>query len=123
MIKTNLNDMAVVIASELQQYANGVSEEVKAVTRDVAKQCLREIKDRSPRLTGKYRSGWTETVTEENSARISIEIHNQTKPWLAHLLEFGHAKRGGGRVNGTPHIRPAAEKAEQNLIDKIKVIV
>ena len=41
-------------------------------------------------------------------------------PWLPHLLEHGHAKRDGGRVEAKPHIASAEAKAEEQLLKDIK---
>ena len=47
-------------------------------------------------------------------------VHNKNKPQIAHLLEYGHAKRNGGKVDSTPHIRPAEAEYTEEFVEAVK---
>lgn len=108
------DDLGKVIGAELQAYAKKITEDVKESAQAAAKFAESELKREgvSPKLTGDYKKGWRSQVSFENSQEIRMTVFNKTDYQLTHLLEHGHAKRGGGRVEAKPHIGPTEEKAE-----------
>ena len=106
-----MQDIAAQINRILSEYGDEVRREMKPVIKDVAEQGVRHLKKGSPKRPGTgrhYASGWRVKV-EEKRLEVSATLYNSTKPGLTHLLEKGHAKRGGGRVDGIRHIEPVEE--------------
>lgn len=69
----------------------------------------------------KDKSSWVATKQEESSQSLQMVVHSKDRYQLAHLLEKGHAKGGGGRVAARPHIAPAEQEGVellQSLIEK-----
>lgn len=122
-MKTTVDGLADAIAKELAEYSQDVTDGLKKSVKQVAKGCKEEIVQNSHVKTGDYQKGWGTKVNYEGSDDIRITILNRTDYQLTHLLEHGHAKAGGGRVEGKPHIAPAEQHAEEKLMKKVKVVV
>lgn len=116
-------NLADTIVSEMSSYNQQLTDAIKVEVRKTAKECAADIKKASPKLTGDYRKGWSTKVVYESDEDIRARVYNRTDYQLAHLLEHGHAKIGGGRVEGRPHIRPAEEAAIRKLQGRVKVRV
>lgn len=123
MQRIRADALAAAIMQELSEYSQEVTDQLKEEVLAAAEGCVEEIKMKAPVCTGKYKRGWKFKVVYESNEDIRILIYNSAKPQITHLLENGYAKRTGGRVSGTPHIRPAEENAEERLLKKVKVIV
>lgn len=119
----SIEDLADVIAAELESYQQEVADGLKADIKQVGKEVVQELKATSPKLTGDYAKGWKVKTMFENDQNIRVRIHNPKEYYLTHLLEYGHAKQGGGRVEGKPHIRIAEQKAIEKLLRKVKILV
>lgn len=117
---TQVDDLAAQIVAELSQYTDEVAIEVKQACKDVSKGMTENIRRDSPKKTGDYAKGWKAKIEFEDKNNIRITTYNATDYQLTHLLEFGHAKVNGGRVEGKPHIAPNEEKAKAELVKRIE---
>ena len=115
---TSVDNLADEIMKGLTEYAELAEEGMKKAVKKTAKSVKDEISANAPKRTGKYAKSWATKKTGENSHSLEITVHSKNRYQLAHLLEKGHAKRGGGRVSGKPHIAPAEEKGVQ-LFEKL----
>lgn len=123
MAKVSIDGLAAAVAKELAEYSQDVADGVKKEVKQVAKEMVQDLKQTSPRDSGEYASGWREKTEFESAEDIRERVYNAKKPQLTHLLEYGHAKQNGGRVNGKPHIGPAEQAAEKKLTNGVKVVV
>ena len=116
------SDLARAIADSLKEYTEEVSQAIREEVDDTANDIKTGIVAGAPVKSGKYKKGWKITK-RDNKGVTSRIIHNAKVPGLPHLLEHGHAKRGGGRVAGHPHIAPAAEPRLKQMVENIKRIL
>ncbi len=113
--RVSIDQMADVIMEELNKFSETGIEEVKKAVKHGGKIVKDDINASAPVRTGKYAKSWTYRVTAEDSSSIEVTVYSPSRYMLAHLLENGHAKRGGGRVRAIPHIAPAQDHAEQEI--------
>lgn len=104
------------IAKIMAEYSKEVEVNLDLAKTTIAKQTAQNLKETSPKGDrDSYAKGWT--VSNVNGKQV---VHNKTDYRLTHLLENGHAKVNGGRVDGIPHIRPAEEKAIEDFSNAVK---
>lgn len=117
--KCTIDNLAKTIMEGLQEYADVASEDVKTAVRKAGKNVKAEISANAPKRTGAYAKSWAVKTEKETAHSLEVVVHSKNRYQIAHLLEHGHAKRGGGRVAGIPHIAPAEEKAVKQLEEDI----
>ena len=111
-----IDQLADTVMKGLQEYAKLATDDLKTDVQKAAKTVQTQIKDTAPRKTGRYAKSWTSKKTKETSDSIEYTVHSKNRYMLTHLLENGHAKRGGGRVRAIPHIAPAEAAGAEQLV-------
>ncbi len=114
-----VDDLAGEIVLAVRTYTEEVGAAIEEAVKETARALAADLRETSPKKTGEYAKGWT----YRKEAPGSYRVYNKKRPQLTHLLEHGHAKAGGGRVEGRPHIKPAKERHIPQLERKIAQIL
>ncbi len=125
MTTIKIDQLAAEIARGLAEYSQDVVEKVNVSSEKVGKAAVKRLKKTSPRrpppVGGKYAKSWAMKTEPEVGQPHTRIIHAKAPHYrLTHLLEYGHAKVGGGRVEGRPHIRPAEEMVIQEFVQEVE---
>lgn len=120
--KTTTDQLTAAVSKILDEYGEDVKSNLKEIVAKLSKEGAKAVRSASKSTyggTGKYASGWRSRL---DTGRLSSQgiIYNARVPGLPHLLEYGHAKRGGGRVSGRPHIKPVEEKLISEFEREVK---
>lgn len=118
--RVKIGELASTIMQGLEEYKNLVTDEMKDACKEAGDLAKKEIKANAPVKTGKYKKSWTSKKVEETANSVQYIVHSPKRYQIAHLLENGHAKRNGGRTKAIPHIKPAENKAVEQLEKDIK---
>ena len=108
------------VSELLEEYADVTAETLKTAVNNAGNLAKKEIQATAPKQTGQYAKSWKARKTRETATNYQVTVYSSSRYRLAHLLEHGHAKRNGGRVRAFPHIAPAEEKAEDQLLSELE---
>ena len=118
--KVSIDQLADAVNEQLQEYNKLSAKVVKAAVTKAGNAVKKDIGANAPKKAGRYAKSWRTKKTKETSTELQVTVYSPSRYMLAHLLEHGHAKRGGGRVRAIPHIAPAEEAAEEVLMKDIE---
>lgn len=115
-----MDQMADALAQTMSEYAGLSNEVMKECVKSVSQSVKKDIQESAPVKTGKYKKSWAAKKVQENANSLTMSVHSRDRYQIAHLLEHGHAKRGGGRVQAVPHIAPAEGRGAEELTARIE---
>lgn len=120
MAGVSIDAMADAIMEGLLEYADMATDEMKVAVKKAAKTVKKDIQAGAPVKSGAYSKSWAVKTMNQSSNKLELVVHSKNRYQLAHLLEKGHAKRGGGRVGGKSHIAPAEQHGIEQLEQDIE---
>lgn len=115
-----IDQLAAAVMDGLKEYADLATEDLKKAVRKAGTSVKKDIQENAPKDTETYAKSWAAKKIKESANSLELVVHSRNRYQLSHLLEFGHAKRGGGRVSGKAHIAPAEERAVETLEQEIE---
>jgi len=122
MADINIDDFAREMTDMIREYTEDVSAAIDAEVDNTAIKVLKEVKRLARKRSGEYARTFVITNKSLPGNRKYV-VWNKKHYRRVHLLEYGHAKVGGGRVRAYPHLDPAHRRYGLTMPDRIKRII
>ena len=119
MSKVTIDNLANTVMKGLEEYSKLATRDLKSTVKKSADTVRNRIKETAPKRYGKYQKSWAIKKERDTANSLKLVVHSKNRYQLAHLLEYGHVKRNGGRVSGKPHIAPAEQEGIQSFEKEI----
>ena len=121
MSDIQIDQLAETISTGLQKWSRGIEENVKVAVDETMKKLVADTKRDAPVKTGDYKKAISSKVTSNKDGEYQKTWFVKAPHYrLTHLLENGHAKRGGGRVEPRKHIGKNAETARLEFEKRLR---
>ncbi len=123
MAKIDIDKMSLAVQEVLDTYREDVMSAMENAVKKTAKETVKLLKQTSPEDDGDYKKSWNYKRDKNLSGKYRYDMVVYAKKYeyaKTHLLENGHAKRNGGRVEGIPHIKPAEDFAFEMLGEELR---
>lgn len=134
--KVKGGEFAFAVGQMLREYSDDVAKACAVCAEETASDIVDELKTVSSGHTGrtwkKFPRAWTYTMKQMSWGEVRGTVHLKKPMYrIGHLLEFGHAVAGGGRiapdkktsVQGDHFIEPIAVKYEEIYTKKMEDII
>lgn len=122
--KVDASGLRAVVNEYFLQFGNeayrAIEDSCAEVAKDIAKELRKGGSYQTHKTGQKFNKGWTTEVQTGRLASAKVRmaqtiVYNKNIPGLAHLLEFGHAKRNGGRTRAFNFIAPVVDTVESRF--------
>ncbi len=122
----SIEQLGEAINEELTLYHKDIISEVKKQAKDSMGKLVKKTKATAP--VGKRQKHYRDSIkgkkTNETDRNVEYTWYVDGSDYrLSHLLENGHAKRNGGRVNGTHFIEKASDPILEEYEAKVEEII
>lgn len=91
---------------------------VRKILEKYGKRGVEALKEATPKDTGTTSESWTYEVTDDEKGNLKITWRNTNVndgQLIAILLQYGHATKDGGYVQGRDYINPAIDSIFNNM--------
>ena len=119
-MKIGISELSDAVREQLEGYRDVAIDAMNEAVKDAGDTVKKEIAANAPQRTGAYAKSWKVSETAHTALGVQVTVHSPSRYRIAHLLEHGHAKRGGGRVEARPHIAQAEEAGEKKLVEDLE---